>query len=463
MATPEHRILTRVLQTGELKEVLSNGITPEDFLSLTHRAMWEMLVSYYENQQTAGSVVSPEMFRSKFPEFDLVEAPGMTTTALCHELRSQRLAHQIKEVATQAVEEADTDPLAAAIRLRELAEEVLQRGNTNISDVRLSEHIDNTIENYLRKESGEVQPVIHWPWAPLDEETGGVADEDYVLFWGRPKSKKTFVITYTMAQAYLEQNKRILCYTKEMSPDNMLLRIAAFLGKLPYREIRLGKLSAHEKATLLDLKEFVRYRAEVTGGRNDLIVLSGQDANGNDGVSWLRSRVEMYEPDILFVDGLYLLKDDRSMKRTADWQRVTNISRDVRQMVLKTKVPVIATMQANRSAAKNKEAALDEIAFADAVGQDITQGFRVINDKNSPTIALVAGGSREYQLHGIRIYGIPCSNFGFKSVMSEKEIEQAAENDGENDMEEAHAKPRKRKLKKSSEDDHLDAALARLS
>ncbi len=461
MATPEHRLITRVLQTGEMKEVLSNGITPEDFLSLTQRSMWDLMVSYYENQQTSGSVVSPEMFQSRFPEFDLVEAPGMTTAALCHELRSQRLTHQIKEAATQAIEEADTDPLAAAIRLRELSEEVLQRGNTNVSDVRLSDRIDTTIETYIRKEAGEIPPVLHWPWKPLDEETGGVADEDYVLFWGRPKSKKTFVVTYTMAHAYMEQQKRVLCYTKEMSPDNMLLRVAAFLGKLPYREMRLGKLSENDKNTLLDLREFIKYRAEATDGRNDLIILSGQDANGNDGVSWLRSRVELYEPDVLFVDGLYLLKDDKSTKRAADWQRVMNISRDVRQMILKTKVPVIATMQANRSAAKNKEAALDEIAFADAVGQDITQGFRVINEKSSPTIALVAGGSREYQLHGIRIYGIPCSNFGFKSIMSEKEIEQAAENDGENDMEEAHAKPRKRKSR-TSEDSHIETVVSQL-
>jgi hypothetical protein len=238
----------------------------------------------------------------------------------------------------------------------------------------------------------------------------------------------------------------MLCYTKEMTPDNMLLRTSAFIGQLPYRETRLGKLLPEDRATLMNLSYVIQERAVATAGRNELIVLSGRDSDGHDGVVWLQSKVQQYKPDVVFVDGLYLMNDDRGSKKTADWQRVMHISRDVRQMILETRVPVIATMQANRAAAKNNAAELDEIAFADAVGQDITQGFRVINEKNLPTIALIAGGSREYQLHGLRINGVPCTDFSFVEIMSEKEIEKAHRDDAnhdEPDSTDAHAKPRK--------------------
>jgi hypothetical protein len=197
----------------------------------------------------------------------------------------------------------------------------------------------------------------------------------------------------------------------------------------------------------MDLENDVRERAEASQGRNDLIVLSGRDSNGHDGVAWLQSKIEQYRPDVTFVDGLYLMNDDRSTKRTADWQRVMHISRDIRQMILEAHVPVVATMQANRAAAKNSSAELDEIAFADAVGQDITQGFRVINEKSGPTIALIAGGSREYQLHGLRINGVPCVDFSCIGIMSEKEIEKAHRDDNshdEPDSADAHAGPRRR-------------------
>jgi replicative DNA helicase len=866
MATPEHRLLSRIIQqVGALEEVLAYGIVEDDFINIQCRAIWQMILGYFKSSATRGSVMSEDAFRNEFSHFELVEAPNMTVAALCHDLRNQRLTLRLKEAAVSAVELADSDPMAAAAALKQAADTVISYGHSACSDVRLSSHMGQLIQNYEMKESGLIQPVVHWPWAPLDEEVGGISEEDYILLWGRPKcvpvgtplltpsgefvpiekctrvfgvshdtqkmgarvvtgcsdvvnknvvevvtrtgkrmlvgedhpllrpdltytearhlragdyvgvartvrtqgtpgdtdyyellglltgdggfttnhvtftntdkgilqrvqelvfkrgcsmqkipssvydysitnkkgaknpvletlrqehlfgcksehkrvppsllskntvcvsaylggllstdggvykttvrwntsssdlarsiqhlllrlgvtgalgevttnigttaytvnvqsqeqhvallrhlrpyiscehkllalvdncerkilrkrqddgvpftsalhsaihaaknkkgawpkvwkskfdrsklfrrsgsisrallrtlakeldapellvwadgdvrweavlsvkdvgvlpcvdisvsgdhnflvgdvfthnSMKTFVLNYAMSHFYLEQGKRILCYTKEMSPTNMLLRISSFICALPYRETRLGKLSKGDKATLLDLERIVKEREAATQGRNDLIILSGQDAAGHDGVTWLQSKIKQHKPDICCVDGLYLLNDDRSSKKTADWQRVMHISRDVRQMILETHVPVIATMQANRAAAKNSGAELDEIAFADAVGQDITQGFRVINEKNSPTIALIAGGSREYELHGVRINGVPCTDFSFHSIMTDKEIEKSAQEDtSEEDAPQKQRKP-PRKLKSSgTADAQMDEAI----
>jgi hypothetical protein len=106
-----------------------------------------------------------------------------------------------------------------------------------------------------------------------------------------------------------------------------------------------------------------------------------------------------------------------------------NISRDVRSMVLYRGVPVIASMQANRKAAGHNDANLDEIAYSDALAQDATIAARVINDKASPTISLVIGGSREFKLHGIRINAVPAVDFSFHSILTEKDIEKAKQAD----------------------------------
>jgi hypothetical protein len=368
----------------------------------------------------------------------------MTTAALCHDVRQARLTVRIKEAAEAAVSAAEVDPIEAAMALRQCADSIISYGNTNSTDVFLSSRMAHLMTAYEQKEAGLIPCIARWPWDPLHEETGGVIDEDYILFYGRPKSMKTFIITFIMAMMY-EQGRRVLCYTKEMTPDNMLLRIAAFLGRLPYRETRLAKLSPFHKTTLQGLVDHVATYARETNGKSDLIVLSGQDAQGRDGVLWLQSKIKQHKPDICFVDGLYLMNDDSGTKKAQDWQRVMHISRDVRQMILSEHVPLIATMQANRAAAKHENAELDEIAYSDAVGQDITQAFRVINEKHTPTIALVAAGAREYQLHGLRINGIPCTDFTFHSIMTEKEIGKAERDDQANTEPEsatAHSKPR---------------------
>ncbi len=100
-----------------------------------------------------------------------------------------------------------------------------------------------------------------------------------------------------------------------------------------------------------------------------IICLSGRDApKGGDSVPWLRAKIEKYQPALFAVDGMYLMSDVQRAKK--DNERVRNISRDMRQMILDTGVPGIVTLQANREAAKHGEANLDEVAFSDGPGMD---------------------------------------------------------------------------------------------
>jgi len=237
-------------------------------------------------------------------------------------------------------------------------------------------------------------------------------------------SMKTWVLAYLIAWFY-ETGKRMVIYTKEMTADNIFQRTGACLASLPYHELRMAELSYEEESSMLAIQKML-HDAQVN---QTVVCLSAQDAaEGGDTVPWLRSKLDKYKPDVCFIDGMYLMSDTKNARK--DNERVRNISRDVRQMVLDTKVPVIATVQANRQAAGNSEANLDEVAFSDAIGQDATLLVRAINEKDKPTIALVTGGSaREFHLPGFRIYGQPATNFDYAGELSDEDIKEAKEND----------------------------------
>jgi hypothetical protein len=114
-------------------------------------------------------------------------------------------------------------------------------------------------------------------------------------------------------------------------------------------------------------------------------------------------------------------------------------------MTLATRVPLIATMQANRGAAKHEKAELDEVALSDAASQDATLLARIINEKHTPTLAFLIAGAREFTLHGFRLGGVPATDFTFKEIMTEKDIAKAKDGDEkqeEPDAEGEHAKKR---------------------
>jgi hypothetical protein len=204
--------------------------------------------------------------------------------------------------------------------------------------------------------------------------------------------------------------------------------VAAWLAGLPFSDLRKGSLTPDQWSLL---QYWVQVAKELAG-QNRLIVLSAKDVAGRDTMTWLRSKIEKYAPDICFIDGLYLMSPENP-KITKDNERVASISRACRQMIFDTRVPVIATMQANRKAAQHGRAELDEIAFSDAISQDCTMAARVIKDKMTPTISVIVGGSREWHMPGFRIKGIPAVDFSFDSKLTEADILQAQQLDNPDD------------------------------
>lgn len=446
MANAEMQLISRILHSGDLSTVIEWGITADDFKTVEGRAHFQAITAFYVDPRSINSVLGPNVYRNIFPQFEILDDPGMTTAALCFELRKARVISEGKERYTEFLTEVEVDPEAAINDLHARMTKLLGLGVRKNTDVTMSAALSRIMTKYrfLKQYGPGHFSKMLWPWQIMNDMTGGVQEDDYVVIYGRPKSMKTWVLSALVGSAF-EQGKRALIYTKEMTQDNIFQRGAAIVGKIPYQEFRGGKLDPEQEFILDQLAEFSRESAF------DPICLDGRDAQGGDTVAWLQSKIEKYKPDVVFIDGMYLLKS-MSRKTAATWEHVTDISRSIRAMVLATRTPAICTMQANRSAAKHSAGNLDELAYSDAIGQDVTIAMRSIAEKSSPTIALVLAGSREFKLHGFRINAVPAVDFSYKEIMTEKDIMKAAEGDTgeEHDDAATHTKARPKKAARSN-------------
>ena len=426
MATWELQLVSRIVRTGDLNTAVQWGITLNDFLTAEGHALYSSLLGYYSAPGTTGSILGPQAVQQTFPNFLLCDDPSMTMEALCYEVRKARLSLEFKTKIQGALELADYDPMAAVNKTQTAMIDLQNVGFSRQTDVHFYDAYSRVVRKMEMLEQGIDMSCGRWPWDPLQEVTGGVQPDDFVILYGRPKNMKTWVLAFLIAWFH-DMGKRMVIYTKEMTADNIFMRAGACLAQVRYHEFRVAPwgLSWGEKQSIYAVQKILRRAQE----DQTVVCLSGKDAaEGGDTVPWLRSKVEMYKPDIVFVDGMYLMTDAKGNKKPNE--KVGSISNDLRAMTLATHIPVIATIQANREAAKNKEANLDEIGFSDRVGQDATLLMRCINEKDKPTVALVMGGaSREFQLNGFRIYGVPATNFNYAGEISDKEIEKAKEGD----------------------------------
>lgn len=440
----------RVIRTGNIAPALAWGITHEDFTLADAKNLWGLLLSYYMQPASQGSVIDNDTFIQWFGAWQTHDdKPNLTLETLCYEVRRERICVEANAAAVKFTSEIAIgvqNPSSSLSWFHGDITRLLALGTTRNTDVSAKQGLANVRHKLAQTKAGVDFSIMKWPWEVLNTATFGVQPDDYVVFYGRPKSMKTWVLTKIIAWAF-ENEKRSLIYTKEMTPDNMYNRVYAGVLRLIYDELRGGTTSAHDDHRLAELASMLEHDSHMA---SLMTVLSGQDAPpGGDTVPWLQGKIDKYKPKVVFVDGLYLLSPHFKWK--SDEERVRGISRALRQLVLDTGIPIIATMQANRKASQHSQANLDEIAYSDALSQDCTIAARVINDKTSPTISIVIGGSREFKLHGFRINGVPARDFSYHSPLEEADIMKAKEED-QSDAEEK--KPRAKKAAKNGKVEH---------
>ena len=88
-------------------------------------------------------------------------------------------------------------------------------------------------------------------------------------------------------------------------------------------------------------------------------------------------------PDIVFIDGVYLLRPTETGRNSTRTDRVSAVYDELRGMNLDMRVPYILSTQFNRAAGRGgKEGSLETISYSDSIG---THSSHVIALKDGPT------------------------------------------------------------------------------
>lgn len=212
---------------------------------------------------------------------------------------------------------------------------------------------DRVIEYYEKIKRGE--RGIQTPWPTINEATLGFWPEDLALFVARMGIGKTWSALQIAGCAW-EQGKKVLVATTEMTKERMAMRYFACKLRLPYKDFRQGKLDIFTE------QKFYK-------GVKDLMDSPNFNIVGGDfdfAMETFAGIVMDERPDIVIVDGAYLLKVP-GLNRT---ERAANVFDELKRLAKRSKAAVIATMQFNREVKVNqaKTVQADSIAMTDVAG-----------------------------------------------------------------------------------------------
>lgn len=153
----------------------------------------------------------------------------------------------------------------------------------------------------------------------------------------------------------------VLIESNELKVDSMMDRTAAKIACLPYSNVRKGNLSD------IELEDLANVLKNIKATGHNLVISGNNSTMGGSGIAAVESRIIKYKPDIVLIDGAYLMDDD--LNGRDKYIRAGNIARGLKKLAKRRNVPILITWQLNRKGA-GESVDTENIGLSDDLGQD---------------------------------------------------------------------------------------------
>jgi hypothetical protein len=324
----ERALLSRVIQDKDFHTLEKAQISEEFFATPEGVEIFRYLKSVYHDPVSTGQVPSLEMVQYRFPTFFPFNTND-SVPILAQQLRLEKVRLEILALSQVLSDVAERNPLEAMAALRAESSKISALAEVG-RDLSMAGAYNMLLAQYEMVQQGGGLLGIPYPWEQLNEETQGMQPGQFIVLFGRPKSMKTWLGIEMGCHAYLQARRRVLIYTREMTPELMSQRVAARLGRVDYKAYKNGKLQPELKARVFNILQDLIEDEKSAGAAGlhqpYIIIVSdrGAGGSGGGGIGWLQAKIREYRPDLVIVDGMYLMKDDRSGQRTVDWPSPTS-------------------------------------------------------------------------------------------------------------------------------------------
>lgn len=357
--TSEAQFLHKLIQDHNLRvffESRSLGIEETHFFEDIPKSVWLYIIHYV---QTYNTIPALRTIQEQIPEF----TPGQTPERmeyyrdkLIRQYQKNKIASFALELARMVQEDDDT-----AINFIGSTYDQLIRG-TQIGEYGRFTEMPGRIESYnQRKAVGESPMGVPTGIPQLDEHFMGFRPGDYGVIAGRTGEGKTTLALFMAFSAFMAGFK-VSYVTLEMPREQLFEKLDALATRIPIKKIK--------RLNLTD-EELVRYQEraqEISAHEKDINV---HDRTGACTTTTIEAILTQDEPDILFIDSIYLM---RSLEKTKGWEGLKVISNELKALAMKYKKPIIVLSQVNRSGEEaikiGELPTLGNLSYADSIGQD---------------------------------------------------------------------------------------------
>lgn len=349
------QFLNYLLNTGDPSLLRNNSLDTSFFSDYPEE--FKYIKSHLD---TYGNLPDKYTFGAKFPQFDWLEVketPRYLIDTLYEDKNKRTLAKTFNRVRELLMNDKTDEAMALYVNSQDEMTKA-----TSIQATDIFRDTDIRYQTYLERSQDYNKYFLKTGFPEIDQALGGWDRyEELATVVARPGVGKSFTL-FKMATAAVEQGLRVGVYSGEMTALKVGFRVDTLMSHLSNRAITHGDISVQN-----DYKQFLDHLPE----KGNFFVITPNDLGHPATISDLRSFIESYNLEALFIDQHSLLEDERRAKNPVE--KASNISKDLKNLQVQKRIPIIAVSQSNRAPGEETGTYdVSRIAQADRIGQDST-------------------------------------------------------------------------------------------
>ena len=377
-ADNEARLVSKIIRDREIIPVISQGVQDAWFLDEDNRRVYQFLREHYVRYREVPTAVT---VKDNFPNYRLLNVEDTLDYLL-----DQMVAFRRRKMTRDGLERAVSllsdqhDHEAALLAMEQAVAAVNAEGVPGTNDLDLTKDPEERFDAYKTLGTHKLLG-IPTGFEKIDEATAGLQGGQLITVIAPPKTGKS-QIALKMAVNIHEDGYVPMFQSFEMNNTEQQQRHDAMRAGIDHGRLRRGAL------TPADEDKYRKMLKRMDGMKPFHLV----DAVGGLTVSALAAKIEQTKPDVVFVDGVYLMLDEVSGEMNTP-QALTNITRALKRLAQRMNLPVVISTQTLLWKMKGKKVSAESIGYSSSFFQDsdVILGLEPVEeDEELRTLKIVA-------------------------------------------------------------------------
>ena len=352
------QILNKIISTKDISIITDNNLTIDYFLE--YEDEYSFIKEHFDNYK---NVPDTETFINKFPDFELLEV-NESDRYLVDAIREEYLYSKSVPVIKKAAELLKSDSNEASRYLQSELVNLTPNYTTPYVDII---HSNSRVEMFEDKSNNKDKWFIPTGFEELDDIIyGWQCGEEFVVIFARTGIGKSWVLVKTVQHAW-EIGKNVGYVSPEMSADKIGYRFDTLNNHFSNMALVRGDKSK------VSIDEYRQYNEKLAEHNNRILVSTPMDFNKQVTVGKLRTFVQANNLDMLAIDGITYMTDERYKRGDNKTTSLTNISEDLMELSCELKIPILVVVQSNRGGTEKDTPDLEDIRDSDGIAHNATK------------------------------------------------------------------------------------------